>query len=52
MCFNPFEDMRRRQLVLLFEIAYLMTRIAQAEEERKRRRKDKGGVGVSTGYTE
>jgi hypothetical protein len=38
--------MRRRQLVLLFEIAYLMTRIAQAEEEREKvkRRKGEGKV--------
>jgi hypothetical protein len=42
MCFNPLEDMRRRQLVLLFEIAYLMTRIAQAEEEREKVKTRKG----------
>jgi hypothetical protein len=35
--------MRRRQLILLFEIAYLMTRIAQAEEEREKVKRRKGG---------
>jgi hypothetical protein len=49
MCFNPLEETRRRQLVLLFEIAYLMTRIAQAGEEREKGKVWKGEEKVEEG---